>query len=617
MNIAPHNPVRPQASVEALSLEFLQAECVTQDTSSSDHLQREAFDRTDDVEEIASNNTTPSSSNILRSDPFNLPANFEESIPSTLGLSITNSRSRPEPLKWAKGVEDPVASKSTTLPNLHLPDSFDWAADVEDPHLPNSQNVGNTYTCCVSHHWGEYFPGDSPRERFQAPPRFHPLPLTASPVQASLVRRELILFPRKAILLGAHNEAFLVFSSQQMPSTGTPLTMIEVPEPEEPGFYFVSSASSVDSSDRLAIQDWDWVKIDEQAEAMFCHRAMRQQSEEYVHHYNWMCQPTETRITTTPEVLLACIKGGPIVPAGRNMIRAKSIRNRAMPFIDLVTVYLQGLDKGILTLRGPDLLQASHGHFQKLYSLHGAWTKDGELTKDQIMVDTGNNKQYLFPALVIGNGFFINSQIKSASAWSTTARVATAAARAFKIPQKLTWRPTSSRLQTFQAATPALFRELRQPEPQCILTSPSLRANETTALTSLPELPSPQLASECIFKPPSLRDLQTAAPISFLGLSPPHLEAECELTHSRTQTIQSVTPALSRGVSLAQFKAKNRPQHHRHRQLTSESPSGTSYEYFTFPIPTFDRPPKRWKLRDANRSLRKVMGTLFRWPWKQ
>ncbi|KAJ5312359.1 hypothetical protein N7508_003189 [Penicillium antarcticum] len=521
MNIAPHNP----------------------DTSSSDHLQREAFDRTDDVEEIASNNTTPSSSNILRSDPFNLPANFEESIPSTLGLSITNSRSRPEPLKWAKGVEDPVASKSTTLPNLHLPDSFDWAADVEDPHLPNSQN--------------------------------------------------------------------------QMPSTGTPLTMIEVPEPEEPGFYFVSSASSVDSSDRLAIQDWDWVKIDEQAEAMFCHRAMRQQSEEYVHHYNWMCQPTETRITTTPEVLLACIKGGPIVPAGRNMIRAKSIRNRAMPFIDLVTVYLQGLDKGILTLRGPDLLQASHGHFQKLYSLHGAWTKDGELTKDQIMVDTGNNKQYLFPALVIGNGFFINSQIKSASAWSTTARVATAAARAFKIPQKLTWRPTSSRLQTFQAATPALFRELRQPEPQCILTSPSLRANETTALTSLPELPSPQLASECIFKPPSLRDLQTAAPISFLGLSPPHLEAECELTHSRTQTIQSVTPALSRGVSLAQFKAKNRPQHHRHRQLTSESPSGTSYEYFTFPIPTFDRPPKRWKLRDANRSLRKVMGTLFRWPWKQ
>jgi hypothetical protein len=343
-----------------------------------------------------------------------------------------------------------------------------------------------------------------------------------------------------------------------MPSKGLPLTnltIIEAPDLEESDSSYPPSTTSLNSFTEATSQDWEFVEVDEEVEAMFRYRALSTQNEGDVHHFNWMCEPIGRRSTTSPEVSLVCIQAGPKVPTGRDVFRVQSIMNRALPFIDPVAVRLKGQHQDILSMRGSSLLRASEGRVFKLYSLHGAWLNDEDVMKDQIMIDTGNNQQYTSPGLAIGNGFLVNSPIKSVSDWSKSVEAAVAG-RVFKLPRKQSWKPTSSRLRSIEAVTPV----------------------------SLPELPPPQLEGECKPTFSSLRTLETASLGSALEATPARLGA----------------------------KAKPR----RHCRLRTARPGAISHEYFSFPTPEFDEPQMGWRLRDAIRSLWEAMGFIFRWPWK-
>jgi hypothetical protein len=180
---------------------------------------------------------------------------------------------------------------------------------------------------------------------------------------------------------------------------------------------------------------------------------------------------------------------------------------------------------------------------------------DEEVTKDKIVVDTGNNQQYAIPGLAIGNGFLVSSPIKSVSDWSNSVEAA-AAKRVFKLPRKQSWKPSSSRLRNIEDATPV----------------------------SLPEMP------------------------------PPQLEAECKPTFSSLQTPETASLDSALEATPARLEAKAKPQLYCH--LTAACPEAMSHEYFSFPTSDFDKTQSGWELRDAIRSLWEAMGFIFKWPWK-
>jgi hypothetical protein len=525
---------------------------VIQDTISLNLFQRESFDWADDVEQdIASKSSIPTSPSILQPDAFNWANNVEEETASRCTTPISANLLRSESFSWADDVEEDIASTAILSPTLLLPDPFDWAVDVEDRILYHSHDVGIAHSCCASH-WGDNFP----RERIQTPPRSHPLTLTPCPNSSSLKRHKLIRGHEQGDVFDSNADALFPLTPRAMPSKGMPLTTVtEAPELEESDSSYSPSASSLNLSTGATSQDWEFVEADEEVEAMFRYRAMSTQNEGYVHHFNWMCEPVERRSATSPEVSLVCIQAGPKVPTGRDVFRVQSIMNRALPFIDPVAVSLEGLHQDILSMRGSNLLRASQGRVFKFYSLHGAWMNDEEVMKDQILVDTGHNQQYATPGLAIGNGFLVSSPIKSVSDWSNSVEAA-AAGRVFKLPRKQSWKPSSSRLRTIEAATPV----------------------------SLPEMPPPQLEAECKPTFSSLRTLEAAPLDSVLEATPARLEA------------------------------KAKPQRYCH--LTTARPEAMSHEYFSFPTSDFDKTRRGWKLRDAIRSLWEAMGFIFKWPWK-
>jgi hypothetical protein len=94
-----------------------------------------------------------------------------------------------------------------------------------------------------------------------------------------------------------------------MPSKGMPLaTVTEAPELEESDSSYSPSATSLNLSTGATSQDWEFVEVDEEVEAMFRYRAMSTQNEGYVHHFNWMCEPVERRSATPPRFPLSVFK---------------------------------------------------------------------------------------------------------------------------------------------------------------------------------------------------------------------------------------------------------------------------------------------------------------------
>ncbi|KAJ6078817.1 hypothetical protein N7467_008570 [Penicillium canescens] len=551
--MSPHNPIHPGGSVDTLPCEGSQDERVIQDTISPNLFQRESFDWADDVEQdIASKSSIPTFPSTLQPELFHWASDVEEETASRCIIPISANLSRPESSCCADDVEEEIASTTNASPTPLPPDPFDWAVDVED-NLYHSHDVGIAHSCCGSHSRDNF-----PRERIQTPPRSHPLTITPRPIPSSHKRCKLISGHGQGRLFDSNTDCLFPFTSKAMPSKGLPLTnltIIEAPELEESDSSYSPSTTSLNSFTEATSQDWEFVEVDEEVEAMFRYRAMSTQNEGDVHHFNWMCDPIGRRSTTPPEVSLVCIQAGPKVSTGRDVFRVQSIMNRALPFIDPVAVSLEGQHHDILSMRGSSLLRASQGRVFKLYSLHGAWVNDEDVMKDQIMVDTGNNQQYTSPGLAIGNGFLVSSPIKSVSDWSKSVEAAVAG-RVFKLPRKQFWKPTSSRLRTIEAVTPV----------------------------SLPELPPPQLEAECKPTFSSLRTLETA----------------------------SLDPALE--ATPARLEAKAKPQRHCH--LTTARPGAISHEYFSFPTPDFDEPQMGWRLRDAIRSLWEAMGFIFKWPWK-
>jgi hypothetical protein len=154
---------------------------MTQVAISSKLLKSEIFDWAQDVEDdIASRTPTPLTTT-LQPELFKRAQHIEDQIAFQTSTLVSQRLNRFKRIIWTKV----NTSKTSTLPSLHLPDSFAWEEDVEDNLSFQLRIVFMAQPCCISH-WGDDYPGYCPRERFQKPPRSHSLTPTQYSSQPSL-----------------------------------------------------------------------------------------------------------------------------------------------------------------------------------------------------------------------------------------------------------------------------------------------------------------------------------------------------------------------------------------------------------------------------------------------
>ena len=261
---------------------------------------------------------------------------------------------------------------------------------------------------------------------------------------------------------------------------------------------------------------------------LYAEREKSLTTKEIIHHFSWVGYPVSHYSATKPSESLAIILSDPKAPRGSSKYRIQAITDNALPLVDPVVLYLDGIGHRLFQLRGSQLIKASEGRVFKFYSPHGLWMDDTRETEEHTAYDPGSLAAYQDSDAVVGNGFHVASLIRAVPHWENQRLEAfEEAERCRGPPRRRTWEPTLSPLSQCETIPTVELPQRNDGQPK----SSSLTECEMPTPLELPGNRSPLSNSIS----PSLFDI-----IKPMGLTDAHARARKLSDSSKCETAVSV-----------------------------------------------------------------------------
>jgi hypothetical protein len=153
------------------------------------------------------------------------------------------------------------------------------------------------------------------------------------------------------------------------------------------------------------------------AEFWYREKAIHDEAQWPIHHFNWYGNPIRERSETHTAHSLWYILSGPKTPGPRDENRFLSILNRACQMVDPV-IYTGDID--VLSRAGQDLVNAVIGKVFKFYTPHGCWQDDTDDRDEEAVEDKGAMEVYRSCEWVVANGFYDHPLVPTRNEKSVT-----------------------------------------------------------------------------------------------------------------------------------------------------------------------------------------------------